>query len=74
MNKEIKIEKTIKLVESITDARLVPWKRELLRSRLSEIEMNDAFSDENVPDSPRPVSNSPRNAGKNGEFGPTELR
>lgn len=32
------------------------------------------FSDENVPDSPRPVSNSPRNAGKNGEFGPTELR
>lgn len=32
------------------------------------------FSDENVPDSPRPLSNSPRNAGKNGEFGPTELR
>lgn len=32
------------------------------------------FSDENVPDSPRRVSNSPRNAGKNGEFGPTELR
>lgn len=32
------------------------------------------FSDENVPDSPRPVSNSPRRTGKNSEFGPTELR
>ena len=32
------------------------------------------FSGENVPDSPRPVSNSPRRTGKNSEFGPTELR
>lgn len=74
MKKEIKIEKTIKLVESITDERLVPWQRELLRSRLSEIEMNDAFSDDEPADSPRPVSNSPRETGKNSEFGPTELR
>lgn len=32
------------------------------------------FSDGTTADSPRPVSNSPRETGKNSEFGPTELR
>lgn len=32
------------------------------------------FSDDEPLNSPRPVSNSPQGNGKNGEFGPTELR
>ena len=32
------------------------------------------FSDDEPADSPRPMSNSPRETGKNSEFGPTELR
>ena len=74
MKKEIKIEKTLKTVESMLGEQLQPFQRELLRSMLLELEDHAGFSDENVPDSPRPVSNSPRETGKNSEFGPTELR
>lgn len=74
MKNEIKIEKQISSIEAIVGYRFEEWQREYLKKHFQFLESSSGFSDENVPDSPRPVSNSPRNAGKNGEFGPTELR
>lgn len=74
MKTEIKVEKQIKTIESVTRERFDDQTRSLLEVALTQLESSSSFSDENVPDSPRPVSNSPQGNGKNGEFGPTELR
>lgn len=74
MRTEIKVEKQIKTIESVTRERFDDQTRSLLEVALTQLENSSGFSDQTPADSPRPVSNSPRRTGKNSEFGPTELR
>lgn len=74
MNKEIEVEKTIKTAESVLGKRFDEETRLKLSDQLLKMKSSAGFSDDEPPDSPRPMSNSPQETGKNSEFGPTELR
>lgn len=54
MKTEIKVEKQIKTIESVTRERFDDQTRSLLEVALTQLESSSSFSDENVPDSPRP--------------------
>ena len=74
MKKENEREEMFKKIENYYSKRIEEWQRNSLDKFIRNLKTSPGFSDENVPDSPRPVSNSPRRTGKNSEFGPTELR
>ena len=64
----------MKLIENFYGWQLKEFQRDHLRKLLDDLESSAGFSDDEPADSPRPVSNSPQETGKNSEFGPTELR
>ena len=53
MKTEIKVEKQIKTIESVTRERFDDQTRSLLEVALTQLESSAGFSDENVPDRDR---------------------